>query len=143
MSSFTDAMQEIVNLSDENKVKLAGGSFLELMRPLAEFDKEYKGLRLILPIFGASAGADGKLTSSESALIRAITSAVGLELSEEKVLDLVKTSTRQETYDMMTSLSKVLDNDGRAALVHLVAALCAIDDKMSKEELALIASLLE
>ena len=142
MSSFTDAMQEIVNLSEEEKVRLAGNSFLSLMPHLAQFDEKNKGLTLVLAIFGASAGADGKLTHSEVALIRAITNAIGMKLSDENVLELVKASTKEDGYKMISSLSGILDDEGRASLITLVASICAIDDTLSKEELAFIASLL-
>ncbi len=141
--TFSEAMQKIVNLSDREKVKLAGDSFVSLMPHLMAIDKDHKGLGLFLPIVGASAGADGKLNNREIALILAITKSIGMDLTEEQVLEIVKSSTRQETYDMMRSLSNVLVDDGRPALINLVASLCAIDDAMSKEELGLIASLLD
>ena len=57
------------------------------------------------------------------------------------MLDLIKKFNKQESYEMIKSMAKVLNTEDKASLITLVAAICSMDDKFSKEEVALIAAL--
>jgi|GEM_PF-5928212 len=142
MSRFTDTMQEIAALSTEERVGLAAASYMKLLPALRQIDERNHGLTLLCAIFGTAAGADGVLNAAESALIRAIVKAEGLELTHEDVTALVTASTRQDGYEMIRRLASILPAEEQSALATLVAVVSAIDGIVAPEELTYIESLI-
>lgn len=143
MASFNDTLQQIVNLSTEEKVGLAATSYLKILPLLKEVDSKTNGMTLLCAILGSAAGADGKLNSAETALIQAILKAEGLELDSGDVKQLVQSSTRDDVVNVVRKLAGIMSSEQQAALVALAAAMCSIDDKISRDEVAYIAGLLK
>ena len=141
MASLNDLLQTMVNWPQEKKISAAVDSFVSLMPTLAKYDQKTKGLTLLMGVLSATVCADGKLHSTEFAMVASILEVSGLKLSQDEVLDLIKKFNKQESYEMIKSMAKVLNTEDKASLITLVAAICSMDDKFSKEEVALIAAL--
>ena len=140
--SFRDTLQELVNLSDEDKLKCALGAYQDLLPALTRFDSDSNGLVLSIAIMGTAAAADGKLTAQELAFIMALAKSRGLELSLEQTVELIKQSADKDGFELIRSLSGALEDEKKAALVLFVATICALDDRISQEEVKYLESLL-
>ena len=109
----------------------------------SRLDPNTRGLSLMLTLVGASAGADGKLTAKEANVVQAVSKASGLDVNSDTVKQIVKTTSNQEAYALIQKMSASLQGEDKAALVSLAAGICALDNRMSKEELNYISSLLQ
>ncbi len=143
MSTFSETMQKIVNLSDEEKVGLAATSYLKIMPVLKAVDTKTNGMVLLCAILGSAAMADGKINPKEHALISAILSAENLELSTDQVTELIRNSSGTNVRELVQKLSSAMNAEQKAALVSLVAAVSSIDDTISKDELSYIVDLIK
>ena len=103
---------------------------------------QQSGLERNLPEM-SSAGADGKLTAKEANVVQAVSKASGLDVNSDTVKQIVKTTSNQEAYALIQKMSASLQGEDKAALVSLAAGICALDNRMSKEELNYISSLLQ
>ncbi len=138
---FRSTLQGIVNLSTEDKLKLAITSYTELLPELKKLDSKNNGIALVLAIIGSTVGADGKISSQEAAFILALFKAHGVELTTEDVKKLVINHSGDNWRDLVTKVCSVMPSDKQARLIAFVAAICAIDDRISKEEVSFLADL--
>ncbi len=140
--SFDELLQDLVNKSDEEKLDIAIDSYRDLLPVLQEIDPETDGIFMTMVIMGVAAGADGKLTVGEERFIRALMEVSGVPMTEEKILAIVKNGTNEEAYDVVRALRDRLNTSGAGSLISFIAAICSMDDTISREEVALIRSLL-
>ena len=140
--TFRDMLQEIVNMDEEDKLKCGLGAYGDLAPALARFDTETNGLALAITIMGTAAAADGTLTTEEIAFLMALSKSEGMELTVEEAAGLVKKTASKDKYQLIQHLAQALEPNEHAALVLFVATLCALDDRISAEEIAYIESLL-
>ena len=144
MSQLTQILQNLVNQDDKTKIELAVHSYLELESTFKVLDPETEGMGIIYAILGTTVVADGKLTEGEYGMIEGILSAKGLSSDREAVLGLVNLAAnrKQDAYNIVRAVRERLNDEGTADLLNFIAAICAIDDTISKEEIELIESLL-
>lgn len=142
MATFRETLQGLVNMSEEGKIRCAVESYVSLLPKLREYDEESNGAILFLSIVSTAVAADGTFSAKEKMLVSALFKAQGLEMSDQEMVGLVKNASGQKGYELIQSLSKVLDGESRANLVLFIASICAIDDTISKEEIAYLESLL-
>lgn len=143
MTTFEEMLQEMVNLSDEQKLSMIIDAYKKLLPTLQTLDPKTNGMALTLGIMSTAVGADGKLHVKEFAVIGALLKACGATASDEQILKMIQASTSKEALDMVVTLGGILDADGKAALVTFIAGLCSIDDQISREEAILIAGVLQ
>ena len=141
MSSFNDILQNLVNQDDDTKLQLALDCYKELLPTFQVLDPETNGLMITYAILGTAAAADDKLTGPEYAFIDGLLEAIGDKLSEEEILQLVWASNTQRAYALVREVRDHLNDDGTNTLINLIAAICSLDDRISKEEIAYIKSL--
>ena len=142
MATFREILQDIVNKSDEDKLRLALQALSNLRPVLAQLDKETNGVRLVCAILSTAAAADGKLSGLEFSLISSVMEAERVKLSQDEVLSLVRNYGNRNGYALIQKVSQVLPTDNKGDLVIAVAAVCALDDRISSDELKFIESLL-
>ena len=140
--TFREVLQSLVNESTENKLKLALSAFTDIQPELEKLDPDHKGLVLLFGILSPTVAADGTLTKEEFAMVGAFAKALGMEVDDSDIVELIKNFNVDASVEMMQGLSKALDNDKRSALVLFVGCVCSIDDTISSEEIALLESLL-
>ena len=136
-----EALQQIVNLSDEDKIRLAFDSMKGLAPEITKVVESDNIAVAILSIFATSVAADGKLTGQEYALVHAFLKMFKIEMDDERMAAMLKDLSSSEAYRAVLSLSKVLSEQGQAYLVSLVAVICAIDDRIDSSEIAFISDL--
>lgn len=140
-NQFRAALQEVVNLSAEDKIALAYSSIQKLAPEIAErFDQKKVNL-MILAIFSTSVAADGKLTQEEFSLVKAFLRAAKSEMDEEAIVRMLADLSSNDAYAAVLSLNKVLSPEGQSSLMALVAAVCAIDDRIETSEIAFLTDL--
>ena len=140
-NDFKEVLQRIVNMPFEDKIGLALTAIKNLAPELTKrFDKD-KATILILTIFSTSVAADGKLTKEEFVLVKAFLSAAGAEIPDEKLVEMLADLSGNDAYTAINALSKGLSVDGQANLVSLVAAVCAIDDRINPSEVAFLSDI--
>ena len=142
MSAFDEALQKIVNMSDEEKIDMACDSYAKIFPVCKQIDPEYSGAMVVCQIFGTAAAADGKLSDKENALLKAMFNAQGAEMDDNDIMNIMR-KIDGNSYSFIEQLAKQLKDEYRFALVSLIAAICAIDDRIAADEVGFIRSLLE
>ncbi len=142
MSLFEDMLQNIVNLSSEDKIQMALDSMIEMGPTFKKLDPKGSGNVIVYTLIGTAVAADGKLSQGEYNFLTALFESLDIKMSDDELIALIKATSSKEAYDFINSLKSYLTNDGIVNIVKIVAALCSIDDRISKEEAAYIASLL-
>lgn len=140
-NQFRAALQEVVNLSAEDKIALAYSSIQKLGPEIAERFDQKKANLMILAIFSTSVAADGKLTQEEFSLVKAFLRAAKSEMDEEAIVRMIADLSSNDAYAAVLSLNKVLSPEGQSSLMALVAAVCAIDDRIETSEIAFLTDL--
>lgn len=145
IDAFREQLQKIVNLTDDEKIGLALESIRELAPEIRRYsDDDSKVTGTIIAIFATSIAADGKLNAQELALIHAFLDTAGIEIKDvDELVALIRACSTNEAYDLVRTLNKILSVDGQASLITLVAAICAIDDKIESNEVAYLNDLFE
>ncbi len=140
-NNLREALQQIVNLSEEDKIRLAFDSMKGLAPEITKIVESDNIAVAILSIFATSVAADGKLTGEEYSLVHAFLKLFKIEMDDEKMVAMLKDLSSDEAYRAVLSLSKVLSEQGQAYLVSLVAVICAIDDRIDSSEIKYISDL--
>ena len=140
--SFRDMLQQLVNLSQEEKITCGVKAYQTLLPALRRYDKDTEGLVLTIAIMGTAAASDGKLVAQEMAFIMALAKARGVELTVEQAADMVKSSADKDGFEMIRNLAGALDGEERSALIVFVATICALDDSITAKEIDYLESLL-
>ena len=140
-NNLREALQQIVNLSEEDKIRLAFDSMKGLAPEITKIVESDNIAVAILSIFATSVAADGKLTGEEYSLVHAFLKLFKIEMDDEKMVAMLKDLSSDEAYRAVLSLSKILSEQGQAYLVSLVAVICAIDDRIDSSEVTFISDL--
>ncbi len=140
-NNLREALQQIVNLSEEDKIRLAFDSMKGLAPEITKIVESDNIAVAILSIFATSVAADGKLTGEEYSLVHAFLKLFKIEMDDEKMVAMLKDLSSDEAYRAVLSLSKILSEQGQAYLVSLVAVICAIDDRIDSSEITFISDL--
>ena len=140
-NNLREALQQIVNLSEDDKIRLAFDSMKGLAPEITKIVESGNIAVAILSIFATSVAADGKLTGGEYSLVHAFLKLFKIEMDDEKMLAMLKDLSSDEAYRAVLSLSKILSEQGQAYLVSLVAVICAIDDRIDSSEITFISDL--
>ncbi len=141
--TFNEMLEDLVNQDDEFKVKLAVDNYLELLPTFRKFDPKTEGMIITYAIFATTVAADGNLTPAEFDFIYALLAATGHETGEDDLLSLIRAAARDDTaYNVVKDVKDHLNKEGRIKLITLIAVICSVDDSISREEVAYIASLL-
>ena len=138
---FKQTLQQIVNLSTEAKLKMALDSYVALLPVLKSLDSDNGGAGLICAIIGSTVGADGKITAEERAFVKALFKAHKVDLSDSDVDKLVKNHMGDNWRELIAKLASILNAESRAHLALLCAAICAIDDTISRDEQVFLAGI--
>ena len=140
-NNLREALQQIVNLSEDDKIRLAFDSMKGLAPEITKIVESGNIAVAILSIFATSVAADGKLTGEEYSLVHAFLKLFKIEMDDEKMVAMIKDLSSDEAYRAVLSLSKILSEQGQAYLVSLVAVICAIDDRIDSSEITFISDL--
>ena len=135
------ALQKIVNLSTEDKVGLAFAAIKALTPEIREHFTDEEASVAIAAIFSTAAVADGKLSDEEYALIKTFFQAFEIDMDDDTLTELIVDLSAKEAYAAVLSLNDMLSKEGKTYLISLVAAICAIDDRIEPTEVMFLSDL--
>ncbi|MBR6380835.1 MAG: helix-turn-helix domain-containing protein [Lachnospiraceae bacterium] len=136
---FREMLQDLVNQDDETKINIAAKCYAELLPTFKKLDPDSDGMMITYALLSTTAAADGELTAAEFRFIDALLEARGVSLSQEQIVQLVgKAAGNRTAYSLVREIRDQLNDDGMVILINFLAALCSIDDRISKEEIAFL-----
>lgn len=140
-NDMKELLQQVVDLPTDDKLAFALSAIKGLAPEIQKhFDSEQTA-KIIISVFATSVAADGKLTSEEFALVKAFLSAGGIDMPDEKLVEMLASLAANGAYEMVNALNKILSTEGQAHLIALVTVICAIDDRIDSHEVSYIMDL--
>lgn len=135
--TFNELMQKYVNTDYETLVKIAQEGAARVLPACQKVDTENNGCLMFTAIILSAIAADGVLTKLEKQMLRDV-----LGMDDSTIQKLIS------MYDsnMPALVDHFADNMGtdlKADTLLLVTAFAAVDEKISREETALIRKLIE
>lgn len=107
-NQLKSALQDIVNLSTEDKLGLAFTSIKGLVPEISKhFTNEQAGV-VIVSIFSTAVAADRKLSKEEYALVKSFLQTFEIDMDDEALMNMIKDLSTKEAYAAVLSLSKIL-----------------------------------
>ena len=145
MASINEILQDLVNQSDEEKMSLIASNYKDIYPKLCRFDNEPNadGHYTTMIILAAAISADGELDQYEAAVVSSIMGAIGYNIPDSQLPKTMRGVCENiDVYRVLADFMDTLNTSERASLAVFIAAVCAIDDKLTKNEVALIKDLL-
>ncbi|MBE6661499.1 MAG: hypothetical protein E7605_08885 [Ruminococcaceae bacterium] len=141
MASFNEILQNYVNKSYEELLFFAHQSFAEVAPDLTRFFKDDDGAaKALMVIIAACLGADGKLTALESKFLNEL---LNQEDDYESTVNMVAALGDDESRDLTDQLADALPADKKAALVSFCLCFLAVDETITRDEVAFVVKLME
>lgn len=136
MASFTEIMQQYVNLDYSDLLSTAKRSFAKIIPACEAVDQENKGFLMVTSIFLAALAADGKMSSKEAQFISDL---LGLDLKQIEQFNSLYNSNMEELVD---KFADSLNSNLKAEVITLCLCIASVDEKISREENAFLQKLL-
>lgn len=133
---FNEFLQNFVNKEYDELVFIAKKAIGELQPACAAVDKDNNGFFMMSSIILSAIGADGTLTAKERALLR---DALGVD--DDAISNYIKLYD-SKMVELVDSFVDNLGSDVKSHAMMLVLSIMCADEKISKEETALIRKLL-
>lgn len=142
MATFQEIFQNYVNLPYEQLLSIARGEFEKLSIYFqAGFQGNTKTACQALLLFVSTViGADGKLTGLES---RFLNDLIGQEDDYEATLTVVASLSSEESRALADELIDALPTEAKAAALTVALCFCAVDETISRDEIAYFTKLME
>ena len=137
MSALNDVLQKIVNQDYEELVALAKKAAANLIPVCKKIDPDNNGAIMLSAIMLSAIGADGKLTALEQKFLGDV-----LDMTPSQIDKYTDLYTGQEEA-LVDKLADNVNDSLKADIVMLVAAICAIDETISRDETAYIRKLID
>ncbi len=137
MATFNETLQAYVNLEYEELLVIAQKALINVLPACKVVDEKNDGLLMATSIILSAIAADGVLTSKEKQFL-----ADALGLSDEAIAGMIS----MFDSSMIELVDKFADNlpaNVKADTLTLVIAVAACDEKISREETALIRKILD
>lgn len=133
---FNEFLQSFVNKEYDELVFIAKKSIVALQPACAAVDKDNDGFFMMTSIVLSAIGADGTLTQKERALLRDV-----LNVDDETISKYIKLYD-SKMVELVDSFADSLSTDIKSHVMMLVLSIMCSDEKISREETALIKKLL-
>lgn len=128
MSTFTELLQDYVNMDYAILVCSAKESFRKLRPVLAECDPENGGVLLTLSLISAAVAADGIFSQTEKKFIRDV-----FDIPASKI-DLFGQIDSSHMAVLIDETADLLDIENKRELLNIIIALAACDEKITRSE---------
>ena len=141
MASFNEILQNYVNKSYDELLFFAQQSFTEVLPDLARsFEGSEGAAKAMMVIVSACLGADGKLTMLEAKFLNDL---LGVDDDYESTMQMVAALGDDESRDLVDQLADALPTDKKAALVSFCLCFLAVDETITRDEVAFVVKLME
>ncbi len=133
---FNEFLQSFVNKDYDELVFIAKKAIADLQPACVAVDKDNDGFFMMTSIILSAIGADGTLTEKERALLRDV-----LSVSDEAISKYIKLYDKKMV-DLVDSFADSLSTEIKSSVMMLVLSIMCSDEKISREETALIHKLM-
>ena len=141
MANFNELLQDYVNLDYEQLVAIGKGELSKMARSLRNyFDDTDYAAKALLMFTGVILGMDGKLSMLECRYLNELLDA---DHSYDETCDMVSCFATQEARDLVDNLIDEMDTDAKASALTVALCFCAVDETISREEVAYFKKLME
>ncbi len=132
-------LQDFVNEPYENLLGMARSAFAELKPVFDQATPDGNGSSLLIGLFATSLAVDGKLTELEYKFVNDLFG----NFSYEDVKSLVEMHYKAEIIDLMNGLVDSCGVELKSKLLTLCCCFLAVDETISRDEIAFIVKLCE
>ena len=137
MPTFNELLQHYVNLDYSELVGIAKKAMVDLLPACKAVDKDHNGMMMLTSIMLTAIGADGVLTDLERTFLRDV-----MDVDDETVSKFIKLYDSRMV-SLVDEFADKLNKDVKVNVMTLVLCIASIDEKISREETALLRKLLE
>ncbi len=136
MATFNELLQDYVNMDYQQLLAIAQKSLVNVMPVCQAVDPDNKGVLAATAIILSAIGADGVLTGLEK---KFLADAIGLDdASIQKFIGMYDS----RMVELADKLADASNAEVKANILALVICVAAVDEKISREETALIKRIL-
>ena len=141
MANFGDFLQRYVNSSYDELLFFANHSLADIIDEVQKiFKNDDDTAQVLLTVVAACIGVDGKLSSLEHKFICDI---LELESTYEETMGVVSSLGGEKAEEFVDKLADALPAEKKAALVTLCLSFLAVDETISRDEVAFVCKLIE
>jgi uncharacterized tellurite resistance protein B-like protein len=137
MATFNELMQKMVNSDYSVLVSFAQEALVNLLPACKKVDPENDGLFMATSIILSAIGADGVLTGLEKKLL-----ADALGQNEDTIQQFIKLYDSRMA-ELVDNFADNMPDEIKSHVIMLVTSVAAVDEKISREETALIRKIME
>lgn len=140
MADLNQILQDLVNEDYDTLVGMAQSSIVDLLPIFNDIAEDGDGKNAIIALFATSLAVDGKLTDLE---YKFVCDVLGGDFTYDEVKDIVQIHYNDEMIEAINGLADSCPTDLKSKLVVLCGAFLAVDETISRDEVAFIIKLLE
>lgn len=141
MATLKELMQDYVNMSYNDLLNLARKNYANFIGTLRGFfDSDETIAQAILVVTSSCLSADGKLSNSEYAFIKEL---LGLQQDYETLTRVTAALGDAKGRELADQLADALDTESKAEFLSFCLCIVAIDETISRDEIAFINKLLD
>lgn len=136
--TLNELLQDFVNEPYENLVNIARGTISDLLPVFNNIAEDGQGSKFLVAFMATSLAVDGKLSDLE---YRFVCDILG-DFSYEEVKELAQAHYSGDMIELTDRIADACDQDLKATLLTFCCAFLAVDETISREEVAFIQKLL-
>ncbi len=140
MADLNQILQSMVNEDYDTLVGMAKSAIAELNPIFSEVAEDGNGASAIVALFATSLAVDGKLTELE---YKFVCDVLDGEFTYEQVKELVEMHYSEEMIELVNGLADSCPKDLKSKLVVLCCTFLAVDESISRDEVAFVVKLLQ
>lgn len=141
MANFNELLQRYVNQSYDELLGLAKYSLSKVSDELTSiFGGSEEAAKALMVVTAACYGSDSRLTTLEYNFLKEL---LGSDMDYDSMKGMIEALGGSDAMDLTDQLVDSLSSDGKAALVSFCICLLAVDETISRDEVAFIAQLME
>lgn len=139
MATLNELLQDYVNLSYNQLLNIANDSFAKIAPFFSKLSPDGNCAQYLIPILGAALAVDGKLSQLE---YRFMNDFLGGGMEYDDILQLAQDNYNENAMTYTDRVVDALSGDERTALLCLCLCIMAVDETISREEVAFIKRLI-
>jgi uncharacterized tellurite resistance protein B-like protein len=144
MSKFNDLLQGYVNMSYDELVSMADQNLHDIFPALEEFFKDFPGedptTEIVIMLLANCLGADNKLSALECKFVNEILHA---NHSYDALSTMVEVHCNSDAEEILDNMIDALNASATAAVLSFCLCLLAVDETISRDEVAFFTRLMD
>ncbi len=138
--TFDELMQEYVNLSFEELVKIADESFAQFSVALTDkLEDEDGAAKFLILLAGTCIGIDNQVTALEGLFLNEV---LGTTFDYDTLVAMMDGCNTEKTRAFIDDIIDSFDSDSKAALCAFCTCLMAVDETITRKEVSFLQKLM-